>query len=49
MANITPDLSNLDEMSMCIRYSDSNTNIRDLLIEITEKVDKTGKSLYTSF
>lgn len=49
MADTTPDLSNHDQMSACIRYLDSNAKVWKRLIEITETDDKTGQGFYTNF
>jgi hypothetical protein len=43
MADTTPDLSNRDQMSVCVRYVDTNSKVWERLIEITETQDKTGK------
>lgn len=49
MADTTPDLSNRDQMSVCVRYLDSNAKVWERLIEITEANDKTGKGNYNKF
>lgn len=43
MADTTPDLSNRDQMSVCVRYVDTKSKVCERLIEITETQDKTGK------
>lgn len=43
MADTTPDLSNRDQMSVCVRYVDTNSKVWERFIEITETQDKTGK------
>jgi hypothetical protein len=43
MADITPDLSNYNQISVCVRYIDTNSKVWEQLIEIIETQDKTGK------
>lgn len=43
MADTTPNLSNRDQMSVCVRYVDTKSKVWKRLIEITETQDKTGK------
>lgn len=49
MADTTPDLSNRDQMSICVRYVDANAKVWERLIEITEVQDKTGTGNYNYF
>lgn len=46
MADTTPDLSNRDQMAVCVRYLDSNAQVWERLIEITETDNKTGKGYF---
>ncbi|XP_029342231.1 zinc finger MYM-type protein 1-like [Acyrthosiphon pisum] len=43
MADTTPDLSNRDQMSVCVRYVDSSGKVLERLLELLEVTDKTGK------
>ncbi|XP_050064221.1 zinc finger MYM-type protein 1-like [Aphis gossypii] len=43
MADTTPDMSNRDQMSVCVRYVDSSGKVLERLIELVEVTDKTGK------
>lgn len=42
MADTTTDLSNRDQMSVCVRYVDTNSKVWERLIEVIETQDKTG-------
>lgn len=42
------DLSNRDQMSVCIRYMDTNLKVWERSIEIRKTLEKEMKLLYTS-
>lgn len=43
MSDATPDLSNRDQMSVCVRYINSSWKVLERLIELVEIIAYTGK------